>query len=154
MTSCRPRHLAPARHSRPRDCHGHPKLGEQHQGMTLWYGEVLTHRGWDKMTASFQKTFWIWMKMYAFGLKFNWNLFLRVQWTICLIGSDNGLAPSRWQAIIWTNDDYFTDEYMHHALSLNEEHSKGRKISIPVKVILDISGSLVDIQWDSRKYPG
>ena len=29
------------------------------------------------------------------------------------IGSDNGLAPTRWQAIIWTNDGQFTD-------SLNE----------------------------------
>ena len=31
------------------------------------------------------------------------------------IGSDNGLAPTRWQAIIWTNDDNFTDAYMRHS---------------------------------------
>ena len=29
----------------------------------------------------------------------------------CSIGSDNGLAL----AIIWTNDDQFTDEYMRHS---------------------------------------
>ena len=33
-----------------------------------------------------------------------WNLFSMSQhWAI--IGSDNGLAPSKRQAIIWTNDD-------------------------------------------------
>ena len=30
------------------------------------------------------------------------------------ISSDNGLAPSRRQAIIWTNDGKFTDAYMRH----------------------------------------
>ena len=28
------------------------------------------------------------------------------------IGLDNGLVPSRWQAIIWTNDGKFIDTYM------------------------------------------
>ena len=31
------------------------------------------------------------------------------------IGSDNGLAPARRQAIIWTNDGKFTDVYMRHS---------------------------------------
>ena len=31
-------------------------------------------------------------------------MFLGVQTTISSIGSDNGLAPARPQAIIWTND--------------------------------------------------
>ena len=35
------------------------------------------------------------------------------------IGSDNGLAPTRRQVIIWTNDGKFIDAYMHH-LGLNE----------------------------------
>ena len=30
------------------------------------------------------------------------------------IGSDNGFAPSRCQAIIWTNDTKFIDAYMRH----------------------------------------
>ena len=34
------------------------------------------------------------------------------------IGSDSGLVPTRRQAIIWTNDDYFTDTYA--SLGLNE----------------------------------
>ena len=33
------------------------------------------------------------------------------------IGSDNGLAPSRRQASIWTNDGQFTDAYMRHSAS-------------------------------------
>ena len=33
-------------------------------------------------------------------------------------GSDNGLAPSRWQAIVWTNNGYFNDAYMHHSASM------------------------------------
>ena len=31
------------------------------------------------------------------------------------IGSDNGLGPTRRQAIIWTIDDYFIDAYMRHS---------------------------------------
>ena len=30
------------------------------------------------------------------------------------IGSDNGLAPSRQKAIIWTNAAQFTNAYMRH----------------------------------------
>ena len=46
---------------------------------------VLTHWGWDKMAAISQTAFssaFSWMKIYKFGLKFHWNLFLRVQLTI------------------------------------------------------------------------
>ena len=34
-------------------------------------------------------------------------------------GSDNGLAPTRWQAIIWTSDGYFTNTYMRHSASMS-----------------------------------
>ena len=34
------------------------------------------------------------------------------------ISSDSGLVPTRRQAIIWTNDDYFTDTFMHHSASM------------------------------------
>ena len=44
------------------------------------------------------------MKMYACRLRFHWSLFLRAQLKYSCIGSDNGLAPSRCQAINWTND--------------------------------------------------
>ena len=30
------------------------------------------------------------------------------------IGSDNAVAPTWRQAVIWTNDDYSTDAYMRH----------------------------------------
>ena len=35
------------------------------------------------------------------------------------IGSDNGLAPTRRQTIIWTNDGQFTDAYMGHLASMS-----------------------------------
>ena len=35
------------------------------------------------------------------------------------IGSDNGLAPTRQQVIIWTNDGKCTDAYMHHSVSMS-----------------------------------
>ena len=42
-----------------------------------------------------------------------------VQLTYSRIGSDNGLAPARRQAIIWTNDDKFTDAYLRHSASMS-----------------------------------
>ena len=67
---------------------------------------MLTHWGRDKMDAISQTTCSIafpWMKIFEFRLKFHWSLFLRVQLTINIV-SDNGLAPPRRQAIIWTNE--------------------------------------------------
>ena len=41
------------------------------------------------------------------------------------IGSDNGLAPTRRQAIIWTNERLFTDAFMrHHLASMSQYHHK------------------------------
>ena len=36
-----------------------------------------------------------------------------------MIGSDNGLSPTRRQAIIWTNDGQFIDAYMRHSASMS-----------------------------------
>ena len=33
-----------------------------------------------------------------------------------IIGSDNGLAPTRRQAIIWIDDGKFIDAQMHHSV--------------------------------------
>ena len=89
---------------------------------------------------------WIFlMKIYEFRLTYHWSLFQGVQLTmsdtvltqseclthwgrvmhICIgnvtiIGSGNGLAPGRRQAIIWTNDGYITDAYMHHSASMSK----------------------------------
>ena len=57
--------------------------------------------------------------MFEHRLKFHWSLFLRVQLTIPSIGSDNGLVPTRRQAIIWTYDGYITDAYMRHSASMS-----------------------------------
>ena len=35
------------------------------------------------------------------------------------VGSDNGLAPARRQAIIWSNNGSFTDAYMRHSGSMS-----------------------------------
>ena len=36
-----------------------------------------------------------------------------------ITGSDNDLAPTRRQAIIWTNDDKVTDAYMRHSAPMS-----------------------------------
>ena len=54
------------------------------------------------------------MKVFEFLFKFRWSLLLRV-----IIGSDNGLAPARRQAIIWTNDGSIADAYMRHSASMS-----------------------------------
>ena len=56
-------------------------------------------------------------------MNFDWyftGLFLRVQLTISSTGSDNGLAPIRRQAIIWTNDGKFTDAHMRLAVTQSQ----------------------------------
>ena len=66
----------------------------------------LTHLPLDKMAAISQTILsdgFSWMKNFVFWLKFNWNLFLRVQLTINQHCLDNGLALNRRQAIMWTN---------------------------------------------------
>ena len=68
-----------------------------------WSRLTLTHWGRNKMAAISQTTFsntFSWMKMYEFWLKFNLNLFLRVQLKYPSIGSDYGLVPTG--PIIWT----------------------------------------------------
>ena len=67
---------------------------------------VLTHLPLDKMAAISQTIFsdaFLWLKSCVFWLKLHWSLFVRVQLTINNIGLDDGLAPNRRQAIIWTN---------------------------------------------------
>ena len=74
-------------------------------GLTIY---KLTDWGRDKMADIFQTTFsnaFSLLKMWQFRLRFHWSVFPRVKLTIFHIGSDDGLVPSRRQAIIWTNDD-------------------------------------------------
>ena len=53
--------------------------------------------------TTFPNTF-AWMKMYKLRLKFHWGLSQGSNQQYLNIGSGNGLAPSRRQAIIWTSD--------------------------------------------------
>ena len=74
-----------------------------------------------KKTAISQTTFsneFSWMKIYKFRLTFHWSLFPWIQLTI-FHDSDNGLVPARRQAIIWTNDDLFTDAHMRRSASMS-----------------------------------
>ena len=38
------------------------------------------------------------------------------------IGSDNGLALTMRQAIVWINDGLFTDTYMRNSASMSKQH--------------------------------
>ena len=73
-----------------------------------------------ELIAQYQPPMSFRYKMHVFRLKFLWNLFLGVKSTIYQHWfRDNGLAPTRRQAIIWTNDGL---EYrcIYASLGLNE----------------------------------
>ena len=86
----------------------------------IFIGQLaLTHWGPNEVDAIFQMIFsnaFSWMKMCKFQLRFHWIL-SNQQYSIT--GSDNGLAPTRRQAIIWTNDGKLTDAYMRHLASMS-----------------------------------
>ena len=54
------------------------------------------------LQATFSNAF-SWTKILVFWFEFHWSLFPMAQLTS--LGSNNGLVPKGWQAIIWTNDD-------------------------------------------------
>ena len=63
---------------------------------------------WTKWPPFWQTTIsnaFSWMKMIEFQFEFHWFLSQESTWQWVSIGSGNGLAPSRWQAITWTNAD-------------------------------------------------
>ena len=103
---------------------------------------LLTHWSRDKMATIFQTTFsnaFSWMKMMEFRLEFQCNLFQGSNWQYASTGSDNGLAPYRRQAIIWTN---FGLVYrpIYASLGLNEQSKSSanthiRIYAVPVKYI-------------------
>ena len=71
------------------------------------------------MAAIFQTTFWngfSWMNIYRISIKISLKFVPRDPTNN--IPADNGLAPTRRQAIIWTNDGWVTDAYMRHSASM------------------------------------
>ena len=66
----------------------------------------------------FQNAF-SWMQMCEFRLGFHWSLFLGANKQYFSTGSDNGLALTRRQAIIWTDVGAGTDAYMRHSASVS-----------------------------------
>ena len=81
----------------------------------------LTHWGRDKMAAVSQTTLsnaFSWMKMLEFDYDFTEVCSLGSNWQYPSIGSDNGLAPVRRQAIIWTN--WLVYWRIYASLGLNE----------------------------------
>ena len=86
---------------------------------------ILTYWGRDTMATLSQTAQWnafSWMKMFKFGLKFHWNRFLELNWQQVSIGSDNGVASYRWQAIIWTNDGLVYWRIYVHPASISYVH--------------------------------
>ena len=76
--------------------------------------ETSAHWSGDKMATNFLTTVsnaFSLMKIHKFRLIFQWSLFPRVQDSS--IGSDNSVATTRLQAIIWTNDGQFTGAYIY-----------------------------------------
>ena len=68
--------------------------------------------------------------MYEYGLKFNWFFSYGSNLQYSSIGSDNGLAPNRWQVIIWTNAD-LVRQRIYVALGKDElTHRPLRNIAI------------------------
>ena len=96
--------------------------------------------------TTFSNTF-SWIKMYQFRLRFLWSLFLKLQLTIfqhCFsIGSDNGLAQHRRQAIIWTNDDP-VQRRIYASLDLEKKLEKKKNVSF-----LDFKYKLL---WQTLKW--
>ena len=82
----------------------------------LYHMEVhLTHWGREKWTPFSRQHFqmhYLQRKWVNFYQNFTEVLFLGVQLKYATIGLDNGLTPTRRQAIIWTNDGKCTDAYM------------------------------------------
>ena len=61
------------------------------------------------------------------------NEYVWIVMKISSIGFDNVLAPSRWQATIWTIYDQFTDAYMSLGLSeliQNRHHSSASAMEL------------------------
>ena len=80
--------------------------------------DTLTYGGRDKMAVILQMTF-----SNAF---FNENAWMLIKISLKFvpkgpisIGSNNGLAMTRRQAIIWINGGWITDAYMHHSTSMS-----------------------------------
>ena len=51
------------------------------------------------------------------SIQISLKFFFKFQLKYSGIRSDNGLAPTRRQAIVWTNDGLFTDKYLCHSTS-------------------------------------
>ena len=77
------------------------------QALWQWTCNALTYWGRDKMNAILQTIFFTsffkWKLLFSLDWNFTEVCFQRSNWQKAIIGSDNGLAPNRRQAIIWTN---------------------------------------------------
>ena len=80
---------------------------------------------------------------FGYWLKFHLNLFLNVQLTKNSIGLDNGLAPSRRQAIIWNIDGWFTDAYMRHLASMRFKINRIERLYAQPCYLTEICHSLI-----------
>ena len=72
------------------------------------------HNMYDKMAATLIDNIFICIPLNENALI---SIKISQKW-YSYIGSDNGLAPTRRQAIIWTNDDYFAVLSLYHFSSV------------------------------------
>ena len=71
------------------------------------------------------------------------------------IGSDNGLAPARRQAIIWSDDGQFTDAYMRHSASMRHRRHQHLPLELYERGSREVASDGVSLQavWAPSQYP-
>ena len=92
----------------------------------IFHRGYLTHWGLDKMAANFQMTFWnafSLMKIHEFW--FTEVCYQGSNWQYYSIGTDNGLAPVRRQAIVWPMISSLLT-HIHHSASMCYHHGNNR----------------------------
>ena len=121
------------------------------------------------MAAIFQTTFsnaYSWMKRYEFQSRLHCRLFPRVQLNFS-IGADNGLVPTKGQAIIRTNVDMLNDAYMCLLVSMSYKlhniycaifmnycllacqtfHGLYKTVKTQVRIILSVNNISFPVTW-------
>ena len=86
------------------------------------WSQHLTHWGRDKWPPFFRRHFqmdFLEWKCVDFDYDFTEVCSNGTNLQYTSIGLDNGLAPARRQAIIWTNGGKFSDAYMRHPASMS-----------------------------------
>ena len=124
---------------------------------------VLTHRVRDKMVANFVNDIFkcISIKMFKFRLTFTEVCSQGSNGQYSSIGSDNGLAPNRRQAIIWTSDGLGCRRiYVSFGLNESSHPWLGFMLSVLFKSVAVVVAVIIRperqfwTKWSSQYYRG